>query len=114
MLMRRLSRTMSFMGVPPVKVDRTASTRVVVNIAVFARVPYDAAMPDRTPGIKAGQFVCWMLFLVTAGAPCGCTVWMMEAPALPQSSMAAIQPGMTSEQVRGLLGTPKAVDSNED
>jgi outer membrane protein assembly factor BamE (lipoprotein component of BamABCDE complex) len=62
----------------------------------------------------AGQFVCWMLFLITAGAPCGCTVWIMEAPALPQSSMAAIQPGMTSEQVRGLLGTPKAVDSNED
>ena len=77
-------------------------------------------MPDSKHGIKPRQGFGWPLVLFAAAAlavPCGlfgCVVWMMEAPALPHSSMAAIQPGMTREQVRDRLGSPKTVASNED
>jgi hypothetical protein len=81
---------------------------------------YHAAMPDSKDGVKTGACGIWLLWLVTAvvlGSPClWCSgvVWMMEAPALPYSSMASIQPGMTCDEVRELLGAPKAVNLNED
>jgi len=33
---------------------------------------------------------------------------------MPCSAMAAVQPGMSREQVRELLGAPKSIESSED
>jgi hypothetical protein len=77
-------------------------------------------MPDSKRGKRPGQSLSRILFWFTAsafvvlGGWFGSIVWMMEAPALPHSSMAAVQVGMTRKQVSDLLGRPNAVNSNQD
>jgi hypothetical protein len=74
-----------------------------------------------TPGInprecdmKAPVVACMGLFVVVIGVCIGWPVWVMEAPAVPQHRIAALQTRMLKIEVQRSLGEPTGRYSNVD
>lgn len=56
--------------------------------------------------MKKAALMCGVVIVVAAATFLGFSFWAMNAPAVPRSKLASLQPGMSQAEVRQLLGEP--------